>query len=82
MRNNRKKSYKDIYLQGTNFTAREGKTVYVREEYHKKLLQIVQTIGGNKVAISDLLDNILESHFSKNKKKINEEFEKNYKPIF
>ncbi len=78
----RKKSYKNTYLQETDFIAREGKPVYVREEYHKKLFQIVQTIGANKVSVSDLLDNILENHFSKHKKQIRKEFEESYKPIF
>lgn len=82
MENNSKASYKDTFLQKTDFTARNGKTAYVRPEHHKKLTQIVQIIGDNKISMSELLDKILGHHFSEFQEQIKEEFQENYKSIF
>lgn len=74
-------SYQEQFLQKSGLTARKGKTAYIRTEYHEILTRIVQVIGENKVAMSDLLDQILAHHFSEFEAEIKKSFNKKNKPI-
>lgn len=80
-KDNEQSSYQERFLQKSDLTARKGKTVYIRSEYHEILTRVVQVIGDNKVAISDFLDHILKSHFSEFEAEIKKQFKENYKPI-
>jgi hypothetical protein len=55
--------YKTTFLQPTEFMARNGKTVYISEEFHQKISRIVFMLGNGKITISDYLYNLLEQHF-------------------
>ncbi|MCP2025777.1 ABC-type cobalamin transport system ATPase subunit [Flavobacterium sp. HSC-32F16] len=55
--------YKDNFLQPTEFLARNGKTVYISEDFHKKISSIVFLLGDGKITISDYLYNVLKQHF-------------------
>lgn len=55
--------YKDIFLQPTEFVARNGKTVYISEDFHKKISRIVFILGDGKITISDYMYNVLKQHF-------------------
>ena len=57
--------YESLFIRTANgITAREGKTVYIRKQYHDRILKIVQVIGGNELSLFSYLDNVLEHHFS------------------
>ncbi|MFB9080196.1 DUF3408 domain-containing protein [Flavobacterium procerum] len=57
------RQYKDIFLQPTEFLARNGKSVYISEEFHNNILRIVFILGDGKITISDYLYNVLKQHF-------------------
>ena len=56
--------YESLFIrESNNVTARLGKTVYVRNEYHDRILKIVQVIGNNEVSLFSYIDNVLAHHF-------------------
>lgn len=55
--------YKDIFLQPTEFLARNGKSVYISKEFHNNISRIVFILGDGKITISDYLYNVLKQHF-------------------
>ena len=57
--------YESLFIRTANgITAREGKTVYIRKQYHDRILKIVQVIGRNELSLFSYLDNVLEHHFA------------------
>lgn len=77
-----KENYVETFLKETPTRARDGKTVYIRPEFHEKLTRIVQVIGEDKVSIYAYLDNLLNNHFDEFSQTIVEKFNQKYKPIF
>lgn len=77
-----KENYVEIFLKETTTRARDGKTVYIRPEFHEKLTRIVQVIGEDKISIYAYLDNLLDNHFEEFSQTIVEKFNQKYKPIF
>lgn len=55
--------YKHNFLQPTDFLARNGKTVYISEEFHQSISRIVFILGDGKITISDYLYSVLKQHF-------------------
>jgi hypothetical protein len=74
-------NFETIFLKNTNTTARNGKSVYIRPEFHERLSRIVQVIGEDKITIYAYLDNLLEYHFKEFGEQITESFNDKYKPI-
>lgn len=64
-RKGKTQDYETLFIRTSNgITAREGKTVYIRKQYHDRILKIVQVIGGNELSLFSYLDNVLEHHFA------------------
>lgn len=64
-RKEKTQDYESLFIRTANgITAREGKTVYIRKQYHDRILKIVQVIGGNELSLFSYLDNVLEHHFA------------------
>lgn len=64
-RKGKAQDYESLFIRTANgITAREGKTVYIRKQYHDRILKIVQVIGGNELSLFSYLDNVLEHHFA------------------
>ena len=59
----KEKDYKSLFIKQSDETARTGKSVYVRGEFHERIRKIVQTVGGNEVSIFSFIDNIIAHHF-------------------
>jgi hypothetical protein len=55
--------YKNNFLQPTEFIARNGKSVYINEDFHRKISRIVFILGDGKITISDYMYNVLKQHF-------------------
>ena len=55
--------YENLFIHESGITARLGKTVYIRKEFHDRILKIVQVVGGNKVSLFSYIDNVLAYHF-------------------
>jgi hypothetical protein len=74
-------TFEAIFLKNANTTARTGKSVYIRPEFHERLSRIVQVIGEDKITIYAYLDNLLEYHFKEFGEQITQSFNDKYKPI-
>ena len=59
----RMKEYKALFIKQSEVTARLGKTVYIRREYHDRIQKIVQVIGENEISLFSYIDNIIAHHF-------------------
>ncbi|WP_413514116.1 DUF3408 domain-containing protein [Myroides odoratus] len=75
-------NYVDTFLKEVSSKAKDGKTIYIRPEFHKKLTRIVQVIGENKVSVYTYLNNLLEHHFNEFEQQITTSFNEKNKPIF
>ncbi|WP_394336615.1 DUF3408 domain-containing protein [Capnocytophaga stomatis] len=75
-------SYETLFFKQGDTSARDGKSVYIRSEYHQRIARIVQVIGEDKISIYTYLDNVLKAHFEQYKQEITESFQEKYKPIF
>jgi hypothetical protein len=73
--------YESIFFKKTDTNARDGKTVYIRPDFHEKLSRIVQVIGEDKITIYTYLDNLLDYHFQEFGEQITKSFNEKYKPI-
>lgn len=73
--------YESIFFKKPGTNARDGKTVYIRPDFHEKLSRIVQVIGEDKITIYAYLDNLLEYHFQEFGEQITTSFNDKYKPI-
>ncbi len=73
--------YESIFFKRPGTNARDGKTVYIRPDFHEKLSRIVQVIGEDKITIYSYLDNLLEYHFQEFGEQITTSFNDKYKPI-
>ena len=81
-RKNKTEDYTTLFVQETNLTARLGKTVYIRKEYHERMLKIIQVIGENEVSLFSYLDNILTQHFQTYQDEITEIYKQKEKGLF
>lgn len=77
----REEDYEKLFFRRPETNARDGKTVYIRQDFHEKLSRIVQVIGEDKISIYAYLDNILEYHFQEFGEQITTSFNNKYKPI-
>ena len=73
--------YESLFFKRTDTNARDGKTVYIRPDFHEKLSRIVQVIGEDKISIYGYLDNLLDYHFQEFGKQITKSYDDKYKPI-
>jgi hypothetical protein len=78
----KKRNYEDVFLTNRYPSGRSGKVVYIRPEYHERLLRIVQLTREEKTTLYSYIDNILEQHFSDFGTEIQEFFNERNKPIF
>ncbi len=73
--------YESIFFKRSDTNARDGKTVYIRQDFHERLSRIVQVIGEDKITIYAYLDNLLDYHFQEFGEQITKSFNDKYKPI-
>ena len=73
--------YESIFFKRPGTNARDGKTVYIRPDFHEKMSRIVRVIGEDKITIYAYLDNLLEYHFQEFGEQITTSFNDKYKPI-
>lgn len=78
---NNEADYEKIFFKKAETNARNGKSVYIRPDFHERLSRIVQVIGEDKITIYAYLDNVLEKHFQEFCDDITKSFNDKYKPI-
>ena len=57
-------NYGAFFFKEAEIKTRNGKVVYIRKEYHDRILKIVRVIGENELSLFSYLDNVLEHHFA------------------
>jgi len=77
----KKIDYEDVFLTNRYPSGRNGKVVYIRPEFHERLLRIVQLAREDKTTLYSYIDNILEYHFREFGIEITDYFNDRYKPI-
>jgi hypothetical protein len=78
----KKRNYEEMFLTNRYPSGRSGKVVYIRPEYHERLLRIVQLTREEKTTLYSYIDNILEQHFNDFGNEIQDFFNERNKPIF
>lgn len=73
--------YSARFLANRFPSGRNGKVVYIRPEYHERLLRIVQVTREKKTTLYSYIDNILEHHFKEFGEDITDYFNDHFKPI-
>ena len=74
-------NYERLFFKRAETSTRNGKSVYIRPDFHERLSRIVQVIGEDKITIYAYLDNLLEYHFQQFGEDITKSFNEKYKPI-
>lgn len=75
-------SYAEQFLTHHTMTKRGDKSIYIRPEYHERLSRIIQIVADDQIPLYAYLDNILAYHFEMFEKKITDDFNNKYRPIF
>lgn len=73
--------YEELFLVNRFPSGRNGKVVYIRPEYHERLLRIVQLTKEERTTLYSYIDNILEQHFKEFGNDITQYFNEHFKPI-
>ncbi|GAB6122469.1 DUF3408 domain-containing protein [Dysgonomonas termitidis] len=81
-RKNKAQEYETLFFKDAAIKTRNGKVVYIRKEYHDRILKIVRVIGENEFSLFGYLDNILEHHFSTYQDEITELYRKKNTDVF
>src|SRR5699024_9664977 len=77
----KKADYEETFLVNRFPSGRNGKVVYIRPEYHERLLRIVQLTREEKTTLYSYIDNILEHHFKEFGDDVTNYFNERFKPI-
>lgn len=81
-RKNKAHEYESLFFKNAAIKTRSGKVVYIRKEYHDRILKIVRVIGENEFSLFGYLDNILEHHFNTYQDEITELYRKKNTDVF
>ena len=79
MDGNGKPDYESTFVCESNVTARLGKQVYIKKEFHDRIQKILHVVGGNEVTIASYLNNVLTYHFEQFQDDIVEAFNRHLK---
>ena len=77
----KKVDYEETFLVNRFPSGRNGKVVYIRPEYHERLIRIVQLTREDKTTLYSYIDSILEHHFKEFGDDITDYFNERHKPI-
>lgn len=75
-------SYVDLFFKESSIKTRSGKVVYIRKEYHDRILKVVRVIGENEFSLFSYLDNVLEHHFNTFQDEMTEAYNKKDTNLF
>lgn len=62
-RRGKEQDYETLFVKESSITARTGKMVYIRRDFHDTIQTICRVIGSNEVSLSGYIDNVLVHHF-------------------
>lgn len=82
-RKGKHEQYEELFFKDSSQSARLGKAVTIRPEFHDKIMKIIQVIGSNKISLFSYIDNVIIQHLEMYKQEINELYDsRNEKPEF
>ena len=66
------KEYERIFIREPEVKAREGKMVYVRPEYHDRIMRITRVIGHGRLSLSaDFTENVVSEFLRTHRDELN-----------
>jgi len=81
-RKTKESDYEALFFKEAEVKTRSGKVVYIRKEFHDRILKIVRVIGENELSLFSYLDNVLEHHFAMFQEDITKLYKKKNTDIF
>lgn len=74
--------YLELFIRDAEMAARSGKLVYVRKDYHDRILRIIQVIGKNNLSLFGYIDHVLTRHFAEYEEEIKKLYKKYYEEVY
>lgn len=74
--------YWELFIREVEMAARSGKLVYVRKEYHDRILRIIRVIGKDKLSLFGYIDHVLTQHFDEYEDVIKKLYKKHYEEVY
>ncbi len=74
--------YETCFFKEVQSRTRDRKVVYIRKEFHERMMRIVRVIGENDYTLFDYLSNVLEHHFDTHQNEITKLYRKKNTDIF
>lgn len=62
-RRSKRGDYESLFFKEANIKTRNGSAVYIRKEYHQRIMKIIRVIGEDEISLFSYLDNVLKHHF-------------------
>lgn len=78
----RENEYLELFIRDAEMAVRTGKLVYVRKDFHDRLLRIIQVIGKNELSLSGYIDHVLSHHFTQYEEEIKKLYKKYYEEVY
>lgn len=74
--------YLELFIREVEMAARSGKLVYVRKDYHDRILRIIRVIGKDKLSLFGYIDHVLTQHFDEYEDVIKKLYKKHYEEVY
>lgn len=74
--------YLELFIREVEMAARSGKLVYVRKDYHDRILRIIRVIGKDKLSLFGYIDHVLTQHFDEYEDVIKKLYKKHYEDVY
>lgn len=74
--------YLELFIRDAEISARSGKLVYVRKDYHDRILRIIRVIGKDKLSLFGYIDHVLTHHFAEYEEEIKKLYKKYYEEVY
>lgn len=74
--------YLELFIRVAEMSVRSGKLVYVRKDYHDRILKIIRVIGKDELSLSGYIDHVLTQHFTQYEEEIKKLYKKYYEEVY
>ena len=74
--------YVELFIRVAEMSVRSGKLVYVRKDYHDRILRIIRVIGKSELSLSGYIDHVLTQHFAQYEEEIKKLYKKYYEEVY
>lgn len=81
-KNESEEEYLELFIREVEISARSGKLVYVRKDYHDRILRIIRVIGKDKLSLFGYIDHVLTLHFEEYEEVIKKLYKKHYEEVY